>query len=77
MNIFDKLEINICGEDCIGDGACVFAAQNTFEIDDDSVAILTKESTDSVEDVLVAAEACPLDIITVIDKETREKLYPT
>lgn len=75
MNIFDKLEIRICGEDCIGDGACVQAAQNAFDLNDDSIAILTEESTDSIKDVL-AAEACPLDIITVIDKETEKQLYP-
>jgi ferredoxin len=75
MNIFDKLEIRIC-EDCIGDKACVNAAPETFEINDDEVAVLTTESTDTVEDVLVAAESCPLNIITVIDKETGEQLYP-
>ena len=76
MNILDKLEIKICEEDCIGDGACSNAAQNTFEMNDDSIAILKDDSIDSLEDVLAAAEACPLDIITVIDKETGEQLYP-
>lgn len=75
MNIFDKLDITIC-EDCIADGACVDAAPNTFEINDEDVAILLEESTDSVEDVMAAAEACPLDIIKVVEKETGKQLYP-
>lgn len=75
MNIFDELDIRIC-EDCIGDGACIAAAPETFEIDDDSVAVLMEKSTDTVEDILAAAEACPLDIIIVTRKETGEQLYP-
>ena len=77
MADIDKLKISIDCDECIGDGACVEAAPETFALNDDEKAILLEGSTESRETILDAAEQCPVDIITVEDKETGEKLYPT
>ena len=76
MGDIDKLKITIDREECIGDGACVDAAPATFVLDDDDKAVLLEGSTDGRSAILEAAEACPVDVITVEDKETGEKLYP-
>ncbi len=70
------LKIVIDHEACIGDGACVECAPDTFVLDDDSVARVIEPVGDIRDDILEAARACPLDIITVIDEETGEQLYP-
>ena len=77
MADIDNLKITIDTEECIGDGACVDAAPETFVLDDDSKAVLLEGSTDSREKILEAAETCPVDVIIIEDKTTGEKLYPT
>jgi ferredoxin len=76
MADIEKLKISIDHDECIGDGACVDEAPGTFELNDDAKAVLLEGSTDSRDQILDAARACPTDVITVEDKETGEKLYP-
>ena len=59
---------------CQGIGACVGAAPDVFEIDNEGKAIVI--NSDSDDDTLMsAAEACPLEAITLID-EDGEQVYP-
>ncbi len=76
MADIDKLKIIIDKDECIGDGACVNEAPETFELDDEDKVVLKEGSTDPREYILEAARNCPIDIITVIDKDTGEQLYP-
>ena len=76
MRPIEKLKISIDREECIGDGLCANEAPETFEMDDESKAVVLEDSTDDHECILEAAKACPLDIIVVEDKETGKKLYP-
>ena len=76
MADIEKLKICVNREECIGDGACVDEAPGTFELDDDSKAIVVDASADSRDQILDAARACPVDAIIVEDKATGEKLYP-
>lgn len=71
-----KLKICIDKEQCIGDGACVTEAPETFDLDDDQLAIVRKGPWDDREYIVAAAECCPLDIITLTDAATGEQLYP-
>lgn len=71
-----KLKICIDREQCIGDGLCVNEAPETFELDDDQKAFVLEGSGDELEYILTAARSCPLDIITIEDKDTGKKLYP-
>ena len=76
MGDIDQLKITIDCDDCIGDGACVDAAPATFAMNDDDKAILLVDSTDDRSTIVEAAETCPVDVITVEDKASGEKLYP-
>ncbi len=76
MRGIDKFKVCIDREDCIGDGACVNEAPETFEMDDDSKAFVLEESTEDEEMILDAARSCPIDIIKLTDKETGEQVYP-
>ena len=60
---------------CKGIGACVGVAPEVFEIDNEGKAVvISPEGTDD-DRILEAAEACPLEAITLYD-EDGEQAYP-
>jgi len=71
-----NLKITIDTEECISDGACADTAPETFEMNDDDKAVVKDPIGDTREDILAAAEECPVDCITIVDTETGETLYP-
>ena len=75
MADIDDLKITIDRDECIGDGACVNEAPETFELDDEDKAIVKDGSTDSKDAILEAARSCPTECITVEGKDGT-KLYP-
>jgi ferredoxin len=60
---------------CQGIGACVGSAPEVFEIDDEGKAVVVNPEGADNDIILEAAEACPLEAITVYD-EDGEQLYP-
>jgi len=71
-----KVKICIDRDQCIGDGICANEAPETFDLDDDQLAFVRDEIGDNMECIMAAAQACPLDIITIQNAETGEQLYP-
>ena len=57
---------------CSAHGDCVDIAPEIFRLDDFAVVIGTGDD----ELMLAAAEACPSSAITIIDRDTREQVYP-
>ena len=62
-------------EKCQGISACVGAAPDVFEIDNEGKAIVINAEGADDDTILLAAEACPLEAITVFDEEG-EQVYP-
>lgn len=60
---------------CQGIGACVGAAPDVFELDKEGKAIVIKADGADEETILLAAEACPLEAITLFG-EDGEQVYP-
>ena len=60
---------------CQGIGACVGASPDIFQIDGEGKAIVIKTDGASDDAVLEAAEACPIEAITLYD-EDGEQVYP-
>ena len=60
---------------CQGIGACVGAAPDVFEIDGEGKAVVVKAEGADDDTILEAAEACPLEAITLYDEEG-EQAYP-
>jgi ferredoxin len=71
-----KYKITIDRELCIGDGACCGEAPNTFEMDKDNIAVVTNTDGHTPEEILQAAQVCPVDAITLTDAATGEKVWP-
>ena len=60
---------------CQGIGACVGAAPDVFEIDDEGKAVVINGEGADDDTILEAAEACPLEAIILYDK-AGEQVYP-
>ncbi len=76
MGDADNLKITVDREACIGDGACCTDAPDTFEMDDDDIAVVKEPVGDDRDTILEAAENCPTSAIKVEDSESGEVLYP-
>lgn len=71
-----KYKIAIDRDACIGDNACCDVAPATFELDDESIAIVKDPAGDDDEAILEAAQSCPTEAIILHDTENDEKVWP-
>jgi ferredoxin len=60
------LEIEINREVCMGSGNCSFWAPGVFDLDDDGIAILVDVDAAPEEKIVLAAQGCPTQAITLI-----------
>jgi len=61
-------EIEIDRESCMGSGNCSFWAPGVFDLDDDGIAVVIAPGeldADTEEKVVLAAQGCPTQAITV------------
>jgi ferredoxin len=61
---------------CYGFGDCVDSAPGVFELDDEDKSVVVDPNAQPRDDILMAAQDCPVDAITITDAETGEQLYP-
>jgi ferredoxin len=59
------VEIRIDREKCMGSGNCSFWAPATFDLDDEGVAVVVDPEGDGDDKVVLAAQGCPTQAITV------------
>ena len=71
-----KYKIEVDAELCIGDQACCADAPETFEMNDDDIAIVKNAAGNEPDEILNAAQNCPTDAIILHDAETGEKVWP-
>jgi len=50
----------------MGSGNCSFWAPNTFDLDEDGVAVVTDPAGDPEDKVILAAQGCPTQAIQVL-----------
>lgn len=70
----DTIEIRIIRNKCISAATCTVYASNTFDLDNDNIAIIKKGAWDSLKKIVSAAISCPVFAIEVY--ENGKKLYP-
>lgn len=68
-----KIEIN--QEGCIGSGSCESVCSDVFRVEDGRAQVVASEvSDDRLDEVLQAAQDCPVQVISVWNGSKR--LYP-
>ena len=71
-----KLKVSVDLAVCVGNAMCETFATNTFTLNEDRQSSVVNPDGDPEEQVLEAAENCPVSAITVEDAETGEQLFP-
>lgn len=68
------VEIRIKRPTCISAATCVVYAPNTFDLDEENIAIIKDGEWDKMEKIIAAAQSCPVLAIEVLQKG--KKIYP-
>jgi len=65
------LEIAIDRELCMGSGNCAFWAPGVFDLDDDGIAVVLDPAAQPEDKVVLAAQGCPTQAISVTRDGTK------
>ncbi len=71
-----KYKVKVVRNLCIGAAACVGVSPITFELDQEKKAVIKENSTETPENILLAAESCPTQAVVVVDSETGKQVWP-
>ena len=71
-----KLIVSVDHNLCVGNSMCETLAPKVFVLNDDRQSEAVNPDGDTEENILEAAENCPVSAISVVDAETGEKLFP-
>lgn len=71
----NKVAIDVDRALCYGFGDCVDTVPAVFALDDEDTAIVLDPDAAPLDDILEAAQNCPVDAIVVTDAEG-DQLYP-
>lgn len=66
------MRIEIDRELCISVASCVAIAPNTFELDDQGIAIIKNPSGDDEKTILQSAQSCPVNAIRLFDDQNKQ-----
>jgi ferredoxin len=69
-----KITVTVDHDVCVGNASCVAIAPAVFVLDENRQSIVVDPGGAALEDVLEAADDCPVSAITVVDALTGEKL---
>lgn len=71
-----KVRVSVDHDICVGNAMCETYAPKVFVLNDDRQSSVADSNADTVENILEAAENCPVSAIKVVDDDTGETLFP-
>lgn len=71
-----KYKVKVVRNICIGAASCIAVSPSTFELDQEKKAVIKEGSTETPENILMAAQTCPTQAIIVVDSETEKQVWP-
>jgi ferredoxin len=71
----NRIAIEVDRHLCYGFGDCVDTAPAVFALDDEDVSVVIDPDGAPLDDIVEAAQNCPVDAIILID-EDGEQIYP-
>ena len=71
-----KLRVTVDHNTCVGNAMCETFAPKVFVLNKDRQSEAVDPGADTLENILEAAENCPVCAIKVVNEETGETLFP-
>jgi ferredoxin len=71
----NRVTIEVDRQLCYGFGDCVDTAPAVFALDDEDVSVVIDPDGAPLDDIVEAAQNCPVDAIAILD-EDGEQIYP-
>jgi ferredoxin len=71
-----KVRVRVDHNLCVGNAMCETFAPHVFRLNDDRQSEAVDPAGDPFEQIMEAAESCPMSAILVEDAETGEQLFP-
>jgi ferredoxin len=71
----NRVAIEVDRHLCYGFGDCVDSAPAVFALDDEDISVVVDPDGAPFEDVVEAAQNCPVDAIVILD-EAGAQIYP-
>ncbi len=80
------LKVNVEPEKCLGFGSCVIVSPDVFRLDERpgrgvfrssaKLDVLDEAGGKNFDNLMMAAQSCPTQAITIIDRRTGKRIYP-
>lgn len=71
-----KYKVKVVRNLCIGAATCIAISPSTFKFDEENKAVVEPTSTDTPENILMAAQSCPTKAIIITDVQTGQQIWP-
>lgn len=81
-----EMKVEVDADKCLGFGSCVIVAPDVFRLDERpgkgvfrsqaKLDVLDQGGGKDFENLLIAAQSCPTQAITIIDRKTGKRVYP-
>lgn len=68
-------KIKVLRDLCIGAASCVAVSPKVFQLDNEAKAIIVDVNGDTDENILAAAQSCPVNAI-IIEDENGKQIWP-
>lgn len=80
------IKVDVDADKCLGFGSCVIVSPDVFRLDERpgkgvfrsraKLDVLDEAGGKDYENLLIAAQSCPTQAITIIDRKTGKRVYP-
>jgi len=80
------VKVEVDSDKCLGFGSCVIVSPDVFRLDERpgkgvfrsqaKLDVLDEAGGKDFENLLIAAQSCPTQAITIIDRKTGKRIYP-
>lgn len=81
-----EIKVVVDADKCLGFGSCVIVSPDVFRLDERpgqgvfqsraKLDVLDEAGGKDFENLLIAAQSCPTQAITIIDRKTGKRIYP-
>ena len=81
-----EIRVEVDADKCLGFGSCVIVSPDVFRLDERpgkgvfrsraKLDVLDQTGGKDFDNLLIAAQSCPTQAITIIDRKTGKRIYP-